>query len=127
MTINWTDVTTLAPELCDLNPIVTVDILTHVNETLDPDVFSGGEEGVTYRLARIYLAAHMGTLSITGGSAGVGSVVGPVTAEQVGGISRQYGDPISSDTGESDLTATIYGRMLRDLINRSLARCPVLL
>lgn len=116
--IVWADVTGFAPELTTVSAGAQTLILAYVNdEALDSSVF-GGESANMYKMARIYLAAHRGTLTLRGGTAG------PVTSESAGGLSRSYGSGMTSSTG---LESTVYGQEFLALCNASLARSPVIL
>lgn len=56
--------------------------------------------------ATALLAAHM---LATSGAQGGGSSGGPVTAEQVGDVSRSYGTVGQQGSGDEDLRTTRYG------------------
>lgn len=115
--IVWPDVLAIAPELSTLSTQAQDDILAHVNFALDPKVF-GGVNHPKYRLARIYLAAHLGSTSRSGAQ----GASGPVTSESVGSISRSYGFSQASTTG---LSGTAYGRQYDELLMSSVARVPL--
>ncbi len=115
--IDWTDVEALAPELSVVSTDGQDFILAYVNEALDLSIF-GGEESPKLRLARIYLAAHFGKLSSSGGS----MVAGPVISETVGDISRSYANLFSSGAG--NFTGTAYGDLYMELV-RTCARARV--
>ena len=118
--IVWADVVALATELSTIDGAARVFILEYVNGPgMDPDSFDG-EDGPTTRLARIYLAAHMGA-GIGKGAAGAAG--GPVTSESMGGLSRSYS--VGSVAASADSTgSTAYGRMYEALVKNSLARLP---
>lgn len=118
--IVWADVLALAPELVNVDSTARMFILSYVNgPALDPGSFDG-ENGVTTRLARIYLAAHMGS-SVGKGAAGASG--GPVTSESMGGLSRSYS--VGSVAQSIDATgSTDYGRRYEALVSNSLARMP---
>jgi hypothetical protein len=116
--ITWDDVAAFAPELTDADEIVRSGILAYVNATFNPDDW-GGTAAPALRLARIYLAAHLGTLTKRGQS----GKAGPISSESVGGISRSY----ATFSYPSILTTTPYGQALLELINRSAARAPVVI
>lgn len=109
--ITWADVVALAPELSTINTTTQTDILAFTNAVLDVTKFDL-EAGPTTRLARIYLAAHFGTLSKLGAA-------GPLIGESAGGLSRSYAMPI----GKSQFLTTSYGRAFYQLI-RPIARGP---
>jgi hypothetical protein len=116
--IVWSDVVNLAPEMADVPAGAQEIILAHVNAILNPNEFRG-EDSPFLRLARIYLAAHYGTITMQG-SDGPG---GPVIAESAGGLSRSYGlfSPAGSDP---TLDTTPYGKAFRSLVAMSPARAP---
>lgn len=114
--IVWADVVAFAPQLSTVASTVQTDILAHVNTALNVVTF-GGESAPRLRLARIYLAAHVGTVTSGGGSA----AAGPVTSESDGTISRSYA---SVSTAASDTESTSYGQMYAHLIRTSAARLP---
>lgn len=119
MAIDWADVEGIAPELSDIPWSGRRCILAYVNNALDEDAW-GGEESV--RLARIYLAAHYGTITRQGGN----GPSGPVVSESVGDLSRQYA--AASPMGTDPLMDTTpYGKSFRGLLRRSLARLPIVL
>ncbi len=116
----WADVISIATELSVIDGIARVYILDYVNGPgLDPASFDG-EAGATTRLARIYLAAHMGS-SIGKGAAGAAG--GPVTSESMGGLSRSYSTGAVAASADST-GSTDYGRRYEALVNNSLARLP---
>ena len=119
--IVWADVLTVAPELATtVNDGAKVMILSYVNgRAMDPANFDG-EDGWTTRLARCYLAAHLGAGVGKGASGAAG---GPVTSESMGGLSRSYSVP-SMMSAASALQSTDYGRKYDDLVANSLARLP---
>ena len=115
--IIWADVEAHAPELSLVGATAQDDILAYVNDAFDVEVF-GGEDTAKTRLARIYLAAHMGTITNSGGGA-----TGPVTSESAGGLSRTYGE-IDVD---GSMESTSYGELLSELIRSSAARAPIVI
>lgn len=118
--ILWASVLALAPELTTVNDQARAFILSYVNGPgVDPACFDG-EAGPTTRLARIYLAAHMGA-GVDKGAAGAAG--GPVTSESAGGLSRSYS--VGAVASSADQTgSTAYGRMFESLVKNSLARLP---
>lgn len=112
--IVWDDVVNHAAELSGVNGDAQDDILAHVNTTLNVAVF-GGEGSAKLKLARIYLAAHMATLQILGGSSG------DIQSESVGGVSYTYG----GSTSTSEFNATSYGKQYTALVRNSVARFPL--
>lgn len=115
-----------ASGLSTVSSSAQIDILAYVEIALNSCYF-GGDCGPAYRLARIYLAAHMGAGGGLGGSTGTR---GPVTAEAAGGMSRSYGGVAAFATGgtlEQALARTVYGGYLLEMINSSAARGPFVL
>lgn len=82
MAIQWYNVTGVAPRLSTANANTQTEILRIVNTILIDDTVWGDTANAD--LGRIYLAAHLGTIALSNGT-------GPVTAEQVGQLSRSYG------------------------------------
>ena len=112
--ITWADVVALAPELGSL-PIATQNaILAAVSVQVAAHVW-----GIKYNLACIYLAAHMGALSLMGSNGPSGQVI----AESAGNMSRQYAN--NSPMGTDPLwDRTPWGREYRRLL-RSLATARI--
>lgn len=119
-TIIQSDVTNFAPELSSVSAAAWADILAYVNEfdlTQTPNLgfylaSNTGASDQTDRMAKIFLAAHIGKMDLLARS----NAAGPVTGESVGGIRRSYGMyPILTSAGSLGLT--IYGRMYLDIIN----------
>jgi hypothetical protein len=119
--IVWGEVAAIAPTLANTNPYTQGAILEYVNTALHVECW-GGEGSPQLRLARLYMAAHMGTVS----SSGASGAAGPVTSETAGGLTRSYGF-MSSTEADPLLDATPYGRMYRELLMRSAARSPIVL
>lgn len=116
--IDWTAVIAHAPELAAVSSQARTEILAHVNTALDVEVF-GGEDAPKTRLARIYLAAHLGAgVANSGGSTSVGAV----TSESAGGLSRSYGQ--AAVVATASLGSTSYGQAYLALVNTSAARAP---
>jgi len=113
--VDWTNVTAIAAELVDVPIAAQTIVLDYVNEALNESMFSTA----ALKLARIYLAAHIGTSSLPGG----GTATGAVVSESVGGISRTY-DAITAAADGSGFDATTYGTTFRFLIRTSKARLP---
>jgi hypothetical protein len=112
----------MAPELSTVPTAAQDFILEYVNQALVVDIF-GGEGSPKLRLARIYLAAHYGSLFGSGGS----GAAGPVTSESAGGLSRSYGFASSFVFNDDALGSTVYGRNYLGLVRTSPARAPVVL
>lgn len=114
--ITWADVVALAPELATLNAdpaqdlVAKAAILAFVNEALNIDRL-GGEDAPRTRLARIYLAAHMGTIQKRGGAA----IAGPMTSSSRGGISASYADHGQSSTA-GEYGTTSYGQLYWSIV-----------
>lgn len=112
------DVKAFAPELSVIADAAWVDLLAYVNEMqldcLDTDV--------DRRLARIFLAAHFGTLI----RLGAGGAAGPVTSESAGGVRRSYG-MIATGSGSGSYATTRYGQIFADLIDGSAVGGPLLI
>lgn len=72
-------------------------------------------------MARIYLAAHLGTVAQSGGSA----PAGPVTSETVGQVSRSYAQLVGDALASSAWASTAYGRQYAAALRASTARLPV--
>lgn len=119
--ISWDDVLGVAPSLSSVSTLAQTDILAYVEENLDSSILEG-DDGKAFRLARIYLAAHFGTVSQQGAS----GAAGPVTQETVDRLSRSYGQPYGGVAADS-LDSTAYGKAYRALIRRTIARAPVVL
>ncbi len=114
--IVWTDVTDFASELSTVDSDAQVVILAYVNDALSVSAF-GGETSPKLKLARIYLAAHVGTLS-RGGT----PMAGPVTSETDGTIARSYA--ARAIANPSDWDSTSYGQLYAALVRTSRARLP---
>jgi len=119
--ITWDDVVDHAPDLACLDVEATVDILAHVNTALVVGEF-GGEEAPKLKLARIYLAAHYGTVNKRGDGA-----QGPVISERAGPLSRTYANGDEASSSESEFGATSYGRAYLSLLRTTPARAPIVI
>ena len=114
--ITKSDVLAFASELSTLGDWAWVHLLTYVNEI---DFTGLGDSNQTVRMARIFLAAHLGLLnqrSATGAA-------GPVISESAGGLRRSYSQVSSSST--IDLNSTMYGQLYLSIIGSSLAHGPL--
>jgi hypothetical protein len=98
VSIAWSDVQAIAPELTDTAvPTATQALLLQIVDLqVDDDAWSDLAD-----VGRRYLAAHLGSQYASGGGAG-----GYVTSESLGPMSRSYGMP-SGVTGA--LSTTKYG------------------
>lgn len=110
--ITWAHVVDHAAELATVDVDAQNDILAWVNNHLNVDLF-GGEDAYKTKLARIYLAAHMGTGTRRGGA------VGAITSSSAGGLSRSFQVPSTTDT---DLSSTSYGAAYAMLLKTTVAR-----
>jgi hypothetical protein len=121
--ITWSDVEDHAAELSSVSAGAQTNILAFVNATLDVTCVGGdaGEDSPRVKLARVYLAAHLGTLALPGGAGGAG---GPLTAESLGDEARSYG---SFDMDPAYLAMTGYGALYLSMIRTSAARSPIVL
>ena len=80
----------------------------------------GGESSAKLRLARTYLAAHFGTMSLRGDTA-----TGPAASKSAGPISISYGTAMG---GGSNLYAnTNAGLMFLSLVQSLPARAPMVI
>lgn len=105
MAIVWADVLAIAPELTTASvPVATQTVLLAIAERqIDDDAWSDfADDG------RRYLTAHLGSLYVSGGSAG-----GAVTSETLGPMSRSYAQ---GSTEDGSLGTTKYGVFYRHLI-----------
>lgn len=119
--IAWSDVTGIAAELTTVSLSAQTDILAYVNENVDPRKFRG-EDSSRYRLARIFLAAHFGTMHLRQGN----PPAGPVVSETEGPLSRSYGVVSDGMMSSAKLMATGWGREYQGLVSRSgAARAPL--
>lgn len=98
------DVTDVCPDITRVSALW----LSWVNTNVSVDTFDG-EEGLTTKLVRIYLAAHFTVIGDQLGGASGGAVIG----ETEGGIARQYSAP---DVSKSALNRTGYGQAVLGLI-----------
>lgn len=112
--ITWLDIVAYAPELSGVQVSIQNDLLALVEEQLSSEDF-GGEDSTQFKLARIYLVAHM-CLTQTDKSP-------IVTSESVGGISRSY---YVSDS-PSFFESTPYGRLFLSLNPLSKLHYPIVI
>ena len=110
--ITWANVVDFDSGLSTVDADAQTAILAYVNAEHDVTAFDG-EDGPTLKLARIYLAAHLGR---TMGVAGAAS--GPVTSASSGGLSVSYGSFATSAEG---LGTTAWGNLYLAIIKRSAA------
>jgi hypothetical protein len=114
-------VVAFAPKLSTVDAVAQTAILAWANDALDVSAFDD-EGGPTTQLARIYLAAHAGTMNRQGAN-GAG---GPLTMRAAGGITEQWATPAGGVVFDS-LDSTPYGKLYRQLVNMSGARGPFVL
>ena len=115
------DLLAFAPELATtpvLSDQATFDILAYVNElsfvNSAPLMTSSGVSPQVIRMARIYLACHLGLVT----QRAQASVDGPLTGESVGGVRRSFGMwPVLASAGS--LGETQYGRAYLALLGMS--------
>lgn len=115
--ITWPEVVTIDASLATVPENAQVWILEYANRALNPRMFTTQ----AYKLVRLYLAAHFGTMSVPG-AAGETPVAGPVTSETVGGISRTYA--LVSDSSDPTFSTTSHGQMYAFLVRTSKGRLP---
>ena len=118
--ITWLDVTGIAPELVSLSIDAQTLILNYVNEALDITVFDG-EDGALVKALRVYLAAHIGTMTSRANS----NKSGAVTDKSLGPQSTKWASNESKFAGQYGDTQ--YGVLYSTFVNTSSARGPILL
>jgi hypothetical protein len=114
--ILWTDITTYpgASGLSTVDIAAQATILGVVNGFFNVGAF-GGEASADLKLARILLAAHIGTLSQRGAGA-----AGPVISSSAGGLSRTYA--VFMAATQTMYGSTSYGSLLELLIRTRVTR-----
>jgi hypothetical protein len=112
--ITWDMVTAFAPELATFASGAQDVLLAYVNDALNVNLLDG-EDGSKTKLARIYLAAHVATMSKRGGGA-----AGPVVSSSAGGLSRSFA--VIATGGNSSYGATTYGSLYLDLMATTTSR-----
>ncbi len=115
--IAWAHVSAMDSSLSSTSAAAQDYILAHVNAALNADAF-GGESSAKYRLARIYLAAHHGTMLLRSGAAGT------VQAESEEGVSVTYAILTGTSAGDSLLDSTSWGQLYQELVRTSRGRLP---
>lgn len=115
------DVAGLAPQLATkVSDQGWVDILAYANEI---DLTTQlGESAQTTRMARILMAAHLGTVI----NMGLSGAVGPVVGESAGLVRRSYG-MLATYAGAGALAATIYGLQYLTLLSMTVANLPMVI
>lgn len=113
--IVWSDVTAHAGELTTryTNTTAQNDLLDLVNNTTNVSLIDT-ESGFKTRLARIYMAAHLATMELRKGAAGV------LTEQSAGPLRRGY--QLLQGMTKSELSLTSYGCNYLAIIKRSAAR-----
>lgn len=111
-----TDVLAIAPEFSTLADQAWVDILNYVNQIN----LTACDSDFDRRLARIFLAAHIGAI-VKSGSAGE---AGPLTGESAGGVRRSYG-LVASATSSGSITTTRYGQKYIEILEGTLVHGPM--
>lgn len=119
--IGWTDVEAVASGLSAVSPTAQMVILGLVNTTLKVSLL-GGESGIKTRMARTYLAAHLGDLALRKG--GASGTAGPVTSETISEdeIRIDYANAVAQNA--SALRETAYGGQFLTIVRNSGARAP---
>lgn len=115
--ICWDDVVNHAPALTSVSEKARDDILEYVNTLLNVSVFDG-EDGYKTQLARIYLAAHFGTIVIPGGIS-----AGEIASMSEGGVSISFASALAGN----NLNRTKYGSQYSELVRTSMARFPIVM
>lgn len=112
----WTDVVSLAPELTKVSNAGQGTILAYVNTALDVCQFGKlGEDSPKLKLARIYLAAHLGSL---------GPHEGILTSEKEDDLEMGWTLPPIPPFGDPFWYRTAYGSAYDALIRTTTARLP---
>lgn len=117
--ISWSDVTTQPglASLTSVDPIAQNVILAYVNDALSVTLVGGslGEESPKLKLARIYMAAHLGLLTPRAGI---------VSSEGEGDLSIAYSLPPMPPGGDPFWQRTSYGAAFQMLIRTTGAILP---
>ena len=113
------DVLAMAPELTTVTDQAWVDILAFAN-AMSSVGFDDDPTG--YRLAKIFLCAHYGTVS----KRAMTGATGPVVREAAGGLQRSYGQS-ASNASTSDLGTTMYGQQYLGLLRATAPHGPFLI
>jgi hypothetical protein len=116
--IDWTNVTDLLSALSTVTLGWQTSILGYVNNSLNADTY-GGEDSYRYKIARVYLAAHMGLIWKK-----KGEVTGAVVSEDVGADSIRIGYGKVDDLAKS-LDLTFYGKEFERLTRETRAGFPL--
>lgn len=113
--ITWADVIAIASELSVIDVTAQDIILDFVNGHLNPRMMPEAH----LKLARINLAAHIGTQSLPDDLNATGSI----TSKEVGGIKITYA-AIATGLIDGSIEGSVYGQMYRFLQRNSYARLP---
>ena len=114
--IVWSDVVAFEPLVSTVANAAQTAILAYVNTHTNVQAFDG-EDGADTRLARIFLAAHLGLGAVPGTGGGVGG--GPVASISGGdGLAISYAVTASATSGAA-LGETAWGRKYTDLVRRT--------
>jgi hypothetical protein len=105
--ISWDDVEDLDAHLSNVAPNLQTIILARVEKL--SSAYYGGIDDPRYKLARMLLAAHIGTPFAYGAT----GVSGPVTQRTEGGVSESYAVAQAALTGLHASTA--HGRAFDEL------------
>lgn len=109
--IVWGDVTAVDAALSAVSAGAQTMFLAEAN-ALRPAAFDG-TTGPRFFSVRVYYAAHRGRLSLEAAS----GAAGPVISKSIGGMSKAYAAPSSSDP--SDFEMTRWGRAYLDMCRTS--------
>lgn len=112
--VTWDDVEALQVNLSTVSPGAQAMFLAYVNTDINPAAF-GGEDSPRYRLARVFLAAHLGEIERRKGTE-------QVTSKTIGtsSITIAY-----AATTEDGLAQTSWGKQYAALLAQSPLRFVV--
>ena len=119
--IDWNAVVDFAAGLSTVAAGAQTVILDLVNTELNVNAL-GGETSAKLRLVRIFLAAHLGDLSLKRG--GASGFAGPVSSETYADDQIRIDYAASVAQNETALKETVYGRQFLALVRNSPARTP---
>lgn len=116
--ITWDDVVAMpgASGLSGVALAAQTTILAYVNTTLDYHFFGKDTSSPKYKLARIYLAIHLGLTSATS--------VGIIGSQTEGGLSQTYILPPIPAATDPFWARSSYGLAYIALVNTTPARIP---
>lgn len=120
MAVTWADVILIAPDLSSVASGSQNAILADVSTILSNA--SAWPTTAMHDLAKKYLCAHFGALTLraTGGGSSAGA--GPVSTEAVGDVSVSYTNPMAFDLSQAGLASTTWGLQFMALRRRSMMR-----